>query len=964
MAAHKPTATDITREHYMRKDVKEIICKYAMPGTDGRWRAANGDFWKWYHPDPSGRTRLLNVVKDYDYIANNHRTFYLTLNVFDPESFMVDRPQDEVTSDNPLGGPADTVEYSLSVDIDAGKGHDIETPDVKRAVERAAQFFVKYLASNGISNSVAALFSGGGIYITINSGICVPKTAKGRAAFFVAVTDAFNRLIEHVSDEFFKEDPECEGKVKFDALNNAKRVFKCILSIHKRKPFAVTPLDTDMIRIDFDRARLPIKEDMIEECQEWGKTCDHDERVTLFTLLDEFRTPDNDRKKETSEFGEIWVSSFGVDTAYFPPCIAHIINVPNRGEGKTRFTALLSSFLYQMGWDEESAWKLVKAVSDRNGVVDAEHIFESSYGRMKCTSCHKIQEDGAGYPHRGLKGLGACQPTPECGRWPGDYAFAYAFWDAQEKRKKRAMTAEGPTVIDAYRAMLRNEELLRNEQEFDMWEWRKNKHKIQKAVKKNRMSATDEEKAHKDLKKFKDVFEKIGMSYEDLCPIPSEAKDNKEEFSWRIRNRAFNVLRTGDPIKYIADSCNRTVLGADTAFRKIACCISAQNVNQTNGLHIKFSGDSSGGKTITVYTFAHHLPFEMVLKGSMSSKAGFYHKDGARVLRVLDDYQEGNEDLDTVIKQTSSEFHRIYEHRTVINHVGRVLTIASEQTWAITSVFGSSDIQVLNRILPINVNDSVALTKDVNKKTVERYGKGELQQPVDDTVLVCRAMFQILRDAPFINVRVPFYDRIRWIDTSNRRNPSLFMDLLISVTALNRFQREQDSDGYYLATEVDFNTAKALFNDNEAEELVRRFTARERDVINLLTSNADGLTRDKIAEKMKIAPQRVSQILSGEKGKGGLMQKVQIAETKRSDMKTLSEDLRRTTHMTIYSLKEYDKFAGFDAVVKLNPDDGEASRRKDERDDERNDERKLTDSGKGHERKKRKKEKEREKRRE
>ena len=106
-----------------------------------------------------------------------------------------------------------------------------------------------------------------------------------------------------------------------------------------------------------------------------------------------------------------------------------------------------------------------------------------------------------------------------------------------------------------------------------------------------------------------------------------------------------------------------------------------------------------------------------------------------------------------------------------------------------------------------------------------------------------------------------------------------------------------------------------------AEELVKRLTARERDVIALLIKNPEGLTRDDIAENLKIVPQRVTQILSGQKGQGGLKQKVQLRETKISEMITLSEDLRRTVHKTVYSLVDYDKFAGFEGVVRLKPSD-------------------------------------------
>ena len=111
----------------------------------------------------------------------------------------------------------------------------------------------------------------------------------------------------------------------------------------------------------------------------------------------------------------------------FPPCIKHIIDTANPGEGKTRFTAVLSTFLYQMGWEEEEAWSLVKTISDRNGLGNADHIFDSCFGRISCPSCQKIQDDGAGYPHLGLKGLGACKPDEKCDKWPGDYGLVHFF---------------------------------------------------------------------------------------------------------------------------------------------------------------------------------------------------------------------------------------------------------------------------------------------------------------------------------------------------------------------------------------------------------------------------------------------------------------------------------------------------------------------------------------------------------
>ena len=183
---------------------------------------------------------------------------------------------------------------------------------------------------------------------------------------------------------------------------------------------------------------MPLQEDMIAEARAWYSTYDPAEREPLLQLLDEFKETEEEKKRLGRHFKETWRSSTKADQEAFPPCIKHIIDTANLGEGKTRFSAVLSTFLYQMGWDEEEAWGLVKAVSDRNGLGNADHIFDSCFGRISCPSCQTIQDDGAGYPHLGLKGLGACRPDERCHKWPGDYGVIDFFERISEASKGAA----------------------------------------------------------------------------------------------------------------------------------------------------------------------------------------------------------------------------------------------------------------------------------------------------------------------------------------------------------------------------------------------------------------------------------------------------------------------------------------------------------------------------------------------
>lgn len=412
------TSTDLTIEHYRREEVKNVILKNTS-FVDGSWRALNGDFVVWYKYLDDNKIRLLNSQDDYDYVTNNHRVLYSTLNVFQKTLKTEEPLKTSVSSLAPLGTPADTIGYTLGVDIDKNGLFKIE--EAQEALNQAATFLVQKLEDAGISRSVWVLFSGGGIYVQIHHAICKPRddsSREDRTKFYEAITDRFNRFITETEEEFKKKFPENGQKVKFDSLNNAKRVFKSILSIHKRLPYAVVPLDRNNIKIDLAAASLPLGDDILKLATDWYSGYDPSERASLFELLDRYQA---DEKRSKSNFREIYRSPGKEGFEFFPPCMLYILQTENRGAGRTRFSGLLSSFLYQMGWEEEDAWNVVKEISKRNGLGNARHVFESCFGKISCPSCKTIQTDGTGYPHLGLKGLGACKPDKNCFKWPGMY---------------------------------------------------------------------------------------------------------------------------------------------------------------------------------------------------------------------------------------------------------------------------------------------------------------------------------------------------------------------------------------------------------------------------------------------------------------------------------------------------------------------------------------------------------------
>jgi hypothetical protein len=326
--------------------------------------------------------------------------------------------------EKPIGTNGNTLAFTLSVDID-GIG-DIKNLGVKEAVEDAGQFFVDYLKKHGIKNSVYCLFSGGGIYVHLHHGmftIAEYNDPEQTAKEFTILGKAFNLLIAEVSREFFHQYCEHIGKVKFDKLNNQKRTFKTIFSIHKRLPYAVIPLNPEEIKISFSRASLPLSNEVIEEGKAWYSSFDIDERPSLGEMLKPFldEAMENESTTAGCSTGTISRKPAPILRENFPPCIKNIIRTATNAEGRHRALGVLATYLYQAGWEEDAAHDLWEEVADRCGVED--RVFRTEWGRVCCPNCDTMKKNTGGYPNLNLYGMNMCSSDLGClkAHWPGEY---------------------------------------------------------------------------------------------------------------------------------------------------------------------------------------------------------------------------------------------------------------------------------------------------------------------------------------------------------------------------------------------------------------------------------------------------------------------------------------------------------------------------------------------------------------
>ena len=421
-----PGVTDVTIEHYQRPEVKAAILRYCEHGVGAR--ALNSDE-HWYKGGIDPKTIMLRGPADYDATIERGRTLYATLDIMEQSVFDQAAQWNEARKepDTTLGDLSNCLAFSLSTDIDA-IGDIRKSIAVKEAVEAAAQFHVDYLRERGIEKSVYCLYSGGGIYVHLHHGffaVAVGNTTltrEGRKREFQVICKAYNRLIGDISQAFFRKHPEHIGRVKFDQLNNQKRTFKTIFSLHKRHPFAVIPLDPKAIKIDFKKASLPLSNEVLAEGVSWYQAFDPSEKEPLVGLI---KAHMDDIRKDTREHstGNSTISRLPepLDRANFAPCMQNIIEKAQPIEGKHRALGTLATYLYQVGWSEDAAFDLWSEIADRCRVEP--RIFETEFGRESCPLCSTMQTDSGGYPHLNLFNLGFCVPDDHCKgcQWPGDH---------------------------------------------------------------------------------------------------------------------------------------------------------------------------------------------------------------------------------------------------------------------------------------------------------------------------------------------------------------------------------------------------------------------------------------------------------------------------------------------------------------------------------------------------------------
>lgn len=389
---------------------------------------------------------------------------------------------------------------------------------------------------------------------------------------------------------------------------------------------------------------------------------------------------------------------------------------------------------------------------------------------------------------------------------------------------------------------------------------------------------------------------------EELSPTPEVAP--------HILARAEEIMTLGKPFEFIIDVQQTMHKGDRQTAESLLVSVGCQSAVNTEGLHDKVSGFSGTGKTHCVKAVVHLLPSEWVMAGDFSDKAPFYFTPKPGTV-IFNDDAILSEPMQGIIKRATSNYQQGTEYRTVTDQKPLELFIPPRITWWLTSVDDDQSVQLLNRMFGVGVDESPEQDKKVADFLLDQAAEGEVAFPENEDVEVCRQIIREIKKQLF-SVKIPFARKIIWEDAHNRRNLSIFIDIIKSFAVL-RFKQRPIVDGFLWASVEDFDDAKKLYC-SRAENQGMKLTDVELRICRALHQSSPSDIM-KIAQTVDLSRSRVHQLIHGSKQKpeSGLVFKVKGLHFEKCSIKTGDSSV----HKTYYSLTDFDTLGSYSTVVSL-----------------------------------------------
>lgn len=405
----------------------------------------------------------------------------------------------------------------------------------------------------------------------------------------------------------------------------------------------------------------------------------------------------------------------------------------------------------------------------------------------------------------------------------------------------------------------------------------------------------------------------IKLTYKDCrpskimedCKHPDEDKIITE--SPEIIESANEILAS-DPVKYIIDTHQTLHVGDINGAKILLITIAGQSILNTDGLHPKSSGAWSKGKTHIMDAMLHLSPQEYVISSGFSDKSLYYTKLNPGMTIFMDDVNL-SENMEELIKKSTTNFQKGTEHRTIINGKFQVKKIPPRISYWLSSVDNNQSMQLLSRTIDIDIDESIEQDDKVLNFQADQAVSGEVRFPENDRIRICRQILREIKSREFI-VKIPYAKDIanNWSDKENRRNFPIFLDIIRAFTVL-RFKQRKNENGYLIATEEDYKDANDLYSKNKRSQITK-LTKSEQRIYDIIESGSgskweiNAILNTYNNSGFKISQSRLHQILHGYNSKNGYRTGMLDKVSNLRYEKTQEKDVDTTTYKNRYWIEK------------------------------------------------------------
>lgn len=398
-----------------------------------------------------------------------------------------------------------------------------------------------------------------------------------------------------------------------------------------------------------------------------------------------------------------------------------------------------------------------------------------------------------------------------------------------------------------------------------------------------------------------------------------------------IKQAAKEIIDRGEAYEHIYRVWQKRVKGNQWLGKGLLISRGVQSCRNTKGIHVYAHGKFGHGKSEGMERMAELVPSEYIMDEDVSPLAVHYASEEGFLLpgtTLLIDEMAWTDPLGSMCKRITTRFQKGSTHLTVIDGKPRRFKTKERISIWTNSADLQADEQLRDRFFDAPVDENQ--TEDIIAFQKIRDTLPDAPEEAARETAICQEILRDLAGRLFM-VKIPFAERIKFPASEGTRGYNIFSDLVKGLAAMRYAKRETDEKGQLLATEADFNDAKAVYEGVKGHSEERYGTAETRILQAIIDNGRTALIKD-IKRLTGLSEGRIKDIINGrgkdEQKRHGLLYKCPQLEANRVDLSTVvTTDKygnavdRRTTHPTEYSLPDNFRLSnGEGELISLDPD--------------------------------------------